>query len=309
MDSELTSLDDEVARLDHLLSGPGLEARPVTPVEMRTLLTRSCALGMPTSSVQPAAPDVPWEPEDLDAVTATADLVQEPYAPTVTVIGRTGPYAGIERDVAVLSLGMMHGLHIPEIDEPWAQRVDRLPAAVEWSARIYVRRPDEVEGELQRLSTKVRSQMSHFSEEHNLEPPRSLARQYQLVQEVDDQLTSGYTALGTRVKSWWRLAVSAPTRREALHLAQRVADLYKPKVAIEHPEAQYKLAREFIPGEPLATSAHQRRGSVVWLASAVPAATAEVGDRQGILLDDLCQVVSCAGVLYEHEARVSMIIV
>jgi AAA domain-containing protein len=288
VDSELKTLDDEIDRLDHILAGPGLEGRPVTSVEMRTLLLRSCALGLPTSSTQPAAPDVLWEPEDIAGVTAAAELVQEPYAPTVTVIGRTGPYAGTERHVAVLSVGPMHGLHIPEADEPWAQRADRLPAAVEWSARIYVRRPEEVAGELQRQTTKVRSQMTHFSEEHGLEPPRSLARQYQLVQDVDDQLTSGYTALGTRVRSWWRLAVSAPTRREALQLAQRIADLYKPKVTIEHPEAQYKLACEFIPGEPLATSAHQRRGSVLWLASAVPTATAEVGDRRGILLGETC---------------------
>ncbi|RDJ93823.1 aminotransferase class I/II-fold pyridoxal phosphate-dependent enzyme, partial [Lacticaseibacillus rhamnosus] len=46
--------------------------------------------------------------------------------------------------------------------------------------------------------------------------------------------------------------------REALERAQLLADLYKPKVVIEHPAAQYRLAREFIPGEPLATSAHQQ---------------------------------------------------
>nr|WP_083466142.1 ATP-binding protein [Kibdelosporangium sp. MJ126-NF4]CEL13573.1 FIG01036928: hypothetical protein [Kibdelosporangium sp. MJ126-NF4]CTQ99259.1 FIG01036928: hypothetical protein [Kibdelosporangium sp. MJ126-NF4] len=287
-DRELTSLGDEIARLNHVVSGSGLEGRPVTPVEMRTLLLRSCALGMPTSSNLPAAPDVAWASEDLAGITSAAELVQEPYAPTVAVIGRSGAYAAVERHVAVLSIGPMHGLHVPEVDEPWAQRADRLPAPVEWSARIYVRRPDEVASELQRQGTKVRSQMNHFSEEHGLEPPRSLARQYQLVQDVDDQLTSGFTALGTRVRSWWRLAISAPSRRDALQFAQLVTDLYKPKVTIEHPDAQYKLAREFIPGEPLATSAHQRRGSVLWLASAVPAATADVGDRRGILLGETC---------------------
>nr|WP_083466662.1 ATP-binding protein [Kibdelosporangium sp. MJ126-NF4]CEL17658.1 FIG01036928: hypothetical protein [Kibdelosporangium sp. MJ126-NF4]CTQ91115.1 FIG01036928: hypothetical protein [Kibdelosporangium sp. MJ126-NF4] len=287
-DRELTSLDDEIARLDHIVAGTGLDGVPVTAVEMRSLLLRSCALGLPASSARPAAPDVAWEPEDIAGVTAVADLVQEPYAPTVTVIGRTGPTAGIERHVAVLSIGPMHGLQVPETDEPWAQRADRLPAAVEWSARIYVRRPEEVGGELQRQTTKVRSQMTHFSDEHGLEPPRSLARQHQLVQDIDDQLTSGFTAIGTRVRSWWRLAVSAPTRRDALRLAQSLADLYKPKITIEHPEAQYKLAREFIPGEPLATSAHQRRGSVLWLAAAVPTATADVGDRRGILIGETC---------------------
>ncbi|MEU4253208.1 hypothetical protein AB0F15_38010, partial [Amycolatopsis sp. NPDC026612] len=84
------------------------------------------------------------------------------------------------------------------------------------------------------------------------------------------------------------LAVSGPTERDALRLAQQLLDLYKPKIAIEHPEAQYAMAREFIPGEPLASAAYMRRGSVVWASSAVPTATAEVGDRRGILLGETC---------------------
>ena len=61
---------------------------------------------------------------------------------------------------------------------------------------------------------------------------------------------------------------------EASHRAQQVLDVYRPKVQIEHPEAQYRYAREFIPGEPLASTAYRRRGSVTWAAAAVPAATA-----------------------------------
>jgi hypothetical protein len=182
----------------------------------------------------------------------------------------------------------MHGLQIPEIDDPWVQHSDRLAASVEWSARIYVRRPEEVQGELGRQMSKVRSQVRHYTDEHELEPPQSLARQASRVLEIDDEMTSGFTALATRVRSWWRLAVSGPTERDALRLAQQLLELYKPKVAIEHPEAQYALAREFIPGESLANSAYLRRGSVVWAAASVPTATAEVGDRRGILLGETC---------------------
>ncbi|KMS83946.1 ATPase, partial [Streptomyces regensis] len=153
---------------------------------------------------------------------------------------------------------------------------------------IYVRRPEEVAGELQRQMNKVRSQVKHYTDEHELEPPQSLARQASRVLEVDDEMTSGFTALATRVRSWWRLSVAGNTEREALKLAQQLLDLYKPKVALEHPEAQYALAREFIPGEPLASGAYLRRGSVVWAASSVPTATAEVGDRRGILLGETC---------------------
>ncbi|WP_414635743.1 ATP-binding protein [Actinophytocola sp.] len=288
VDAELVALDSEVEHLDQVIGSAGLEGRPATAEEMSWLMHRSCSLGLPAPRNLPAVPGAAWEPEDLASFTDAADFHQEPYSPTLTVRGRTGSNAGVTRHVAVLTVGLMHGLQIPEVDDPWVQRSDRLPASVEWSARIYVRRPEEVSGELQRQMNKVRSQVKHYTDEHELEPPQSLARQASRVLEIDDEMTSGFTQLATRVRSWWRLAVSGPTERDALRLAQQLLDLYKPKVAIEHPEAQYAMAREFIPGEPLASSAYLRRGSVVWAASAVPTATAEVGDRRGILLGETC---------------------
>ncbi|MCP2249644.1 AAA-like domain-containing protein [Lentzea aerocolonigenes] len=286
VDAELVALDSEVEHLDQVIGSAGLEGRPATAEEMSWLMHRSCSLGLPAPRNLPAVPGAAWEPEDLASFTDAADFHQEPYSPTVTVRGRTGSNAGIKRHVAVLTVGLMHGLQIPEVDDPWVQRADRLPASVEWSARIYVRKPEEVSGELSRQMSKVRSQVRHYTDEHELDPPQSLARQAGRVLEIDDEMTSGFTALGTRVRSWWRLAVSGPTEREALRLAQSLLELYKPKIAIEHPEAQYAIAREFIPGEPLSNGAYLRRGSVLWAASAVPTATAEVGDRRGILLGE-----------------------
>ncbi|MGB8962105.1 MAG: ATP-binding protein [Pseudonocardiaceae bacterium] len=288
VDAELVAIDAEVEHLDGVVGVAGLEGRPVTAGEMSWLMHRSCSLGLPAPRNLPAAPGATWEPEDLASFTDAADFHTEPYAPTLTVRGRTGSNAGIDRHVVVLTVGQMHGLRIPEIDDPWVQRSDRLPAGVEWSARIYVRRPEEVAGELARQMNKVRSQVRHYTDEHDLEPPQSLVRQASRVLEIDDEMTSGFTALGTRVRSWWRVAVSGSTERDALRLAQQLLDLYKPKIAIEHPESQYALAREFIPGEPLSSGAYLRRGSVIWAASAVPTATADVGDRRGILLGETC---------------------
>lgn len=288
VDAELLAIDSEVEHLDQVIGSAGLEGRAVTAEEMSWLMHRSCSLGLPAPRNLPAVPGAAWEPEDLASFTDAADFHQDPYSPTVTVRGRTGSNAGMTRHVAVLTVGQMHGLQIPEIDDPWVQHSDRLAASVEWSARIYVRRPEDVQGELARQMNKVRSQVRHYTDEHELEPPQSLARQASRVLEIDDEMTSGFTALATRVRSWWRLSVSGPTERDALRMAQQLLELYKPKVAIEHPEAQYALAREFIPGEPLASSAYLRRGSVVWAAAAVPTATAEVGDRRGILLGETC---------------------
>ncbi len=287
--AELAALGSEVGHLDELVAGSGLDAVPASTDDLAWLLRRSCALGLPAPRTLAAAPRgvARWETEDLAAFTDGVDLHQEPYAPTVQVVGRIRSQT-VRRHVAVLSVGLMEGLRIPEVDDPWMQHSDRLPFPVEWSARMYIRRPEEVAGELQRQMGKVRSQIRHYTHDHDMDPPMSLARQAERVLEVEDELTTGLTQLNTRLYGWWRVAVSGKDEAEAVSRAQQVLDVYRPKVLMEHPEAQYKYAREFIPGEPLASTAYRRRGSVTWAAAAVPAATASVGDRRGIMIGETC---------------------
>ena len=287
--AELAALSSEVRHLDHLVAGSGLDAVPAGSDDVAWLMHRSCALGLPAPRSLTVVPGSAnrWETEDLAAFTDGVDMYQEPYAPTVRVVGRIRSQA-VSRNVAVLSLGLMDGLRIPEIDDPWMQHSDRLPFPVEWSARVYIRKPEEVAGELQRQMGKVRSQIRHYTHDHDLDPPMSLARQADRVLEIEDELTTGLTQLNTRLYGWWRIAVAGKDEAEAITRAQQVLDLYSPKVQVEHPEAQYRYAREFIPGEPLASTAYRRRGSVTWAASAVPAATASVGDRRGIMIGETC---------------------
>ena len=285
--AELSALASEVGHLDELVAGSGLDAVPATGDDVAWLMHRSCSLGLPAPRTIAATNGSRWETEDLAAFTDGVDMFQEPYAPTVRVVGRLRS-STVQRNVAVLTVGLMEGLRIPEVDDPWMQHSDRLPFPVEWSARIYVRRPEEVTGELQRQMGKVRSQIRHYTHDHDLDPPMSLARQADRVLEVEDELTSGLTQLNTRLYGWWRVAVSGRDEAEAVSRAQQVLEIYRPKVQIEHPEAQYRYAREFIPGEPLASTAYRRRGSVMWAAAAVPAATASVGDRRGIMLGETC---------------------
>jgi hypothetical protein len=287
--AEVAALSSEVGHLDSLVAGSGLDAVPASSDDIAWLMHRSCALGLPaprTLSVVPGGSHR-WETEDLAAFTDGVEMHQEPYAPTVRVVGRLRAQT-VSRNVAVLSVGLMEGLRIPEVDDPWMQHSDRLPFPVEWSARMYIRRPEDVAGELQRQMGKVRSQIRHYTHDHDLDPPMSLARQADRVLEVEDELTSGLTQLNTRLYGWWRIAVSGKDEAEAIGRAQQVLDVYRPKVQVEHPEAQYRYAREFIPGEPLASTAYRRRGSVTWAASAVPAATASVGDRRGIMIGETC---------------------
>ncbi|MGD9985795.1 ATP-binding protein [Pseudonocardia sp.] len=287
--AELAALESEVNHLDVLVSGAGLDAVPATAEDIAWLMHRSVALGLPAPRTLAAVPEGTgrWETEDLAAFTDGVSISQEPYAPTVEVIGRLRSQT-VRRNVAVLSLGLMEGLRIPEVDDPWMQHSDRLPFPVEWSARMYIRRPEDVTGELQRQMGKVRSQIRHYTHDHDLEPPMSLARQADRVLEVEDEVTSGLTQLNTRLYGWWRVAVAGRDEAEAVQRAQQVLEIYRPKVQIEHPEAQYRYAREFVPGEPLASTAYRRRGSVTWAAAAVPAATASVGDRRGIMIGETC---------------------
>ena len=285
--AELSALASEVGHLDELVAGSGLDAVPATGDDVAWLMHRSCSLGLPAPRTIAPTNSSRWEAEDLATFTDGVDMFQEPYAPTVRVVGRLRS-ATVQRNVAVLTVGLMDSLRIPEVDDPWMQHSDRLPFPVEWSARVYVRRPEEVTGELQRQMGKVRSQIRHYTHDHDLDPPMSLARQADRVLEVEDELTSGLTQLNTRLYGWWRVAVSGRDEAEAVSRAQQVLEIYRPKVQVEHPEAQYRYAREFIPGEPLASTAYRRRGSVMWAAAAVPAATASVGDRRGIMLGETC---------------------
>jgi hypothetical protein len=291
VEAELNALHSEVRHIDDIVASTGLDAIPATADDIAWLMHRSCALGLPaprTLTMMGGGPGpARWETEDLAAFTDGVELSQEPYAPTVRVTGRLRSQT-VTRHVAVLSLGLMDGLRIPEIDDPWMQHSDRLAFPVEWSARMYIRRPEEVTGELQRQMGKVRSQIRHYTHDHDLDPPMSLARQADRVLEIEDELSGGLTQANTRLYGWWRIAVSGRDENEAVARAQQVLELYRPKVAIEHPEAQYRYAREFIPGEPLASTAYRRRGSVTWAAAGVPAATAAVGDRRGIMLGETC---------------------
>ena len=131
VDAELVALDSEVEHLDQVIGSAGLEGRPVHAEEMSWLMHRSCSLGLPAPRNMPAVPGAAWEPEDLASFTDAADYYADPYAPTVTVRGRTGSNAGVSRHLAMLTVGQMHGLQIPEVDDPWIQHADRLPAAVE----------------------------------------------------------------------------------------------------------------------------------------------------------------------------------
>jgi len=279
---ERAALQAKLDETDALMSGPGIEAIPAVGNDMAWLLARSFALGCPVPQ-QDTVEEVTWTKEDLDEFAGAVDWTAEPLALSTRVESTMGD-ARLVRHVVVLTVGRMGELFIPEKEEPWIAKTDKLRFPVEWSFRIDVRRPEDTSREMNKLSDRIVSQIDHYVKDHDKEPPRQLSRQAARASEVEDEMRSGFDGLRTRMRGWFRIAVSGPTEEEALARATAVQNLYKPNIRIEREFDQYRLAREFVPGEPLANSGHTRRMPVLKFASGVPAATAEVGDKRGVLL-------------------------
>ncbi|MFF5265207.1 ATP-binding protein [Actinomadura viridis] len=286
-------LDNQVQELSDLVAGAGLAAVPATARQMEWLMHRSCSLGLPPPlplADQPAP--VPhalagheptcWESGDLEEFTGRARWACEPFDRTVTVTGISPDGTPITRHVAVLTLGAMAPLDIPE-STPWLQRTDALPFEVEWSITFEVRRAAEVTREMRDKIARRRNQLRHY-QEHDLEPPLELEEQTEESRRIEDEQQHGFGGVRSRIRGWFRLAVVGETRAEALARAAQVAELYEPAITVIHPADQYRLAREFIPGERLANLAHCRRMPVTMLVAGMPQATSRIGDPGGFFI-------------------------
>ena len=142
----------------------------------------------------------------------------------------------------------------------------------------------------------IRSQQLDYAE-HGMDAPPELERLAQRALVLGDEMTTGLPVDSSRVHGWHRLAVSGATREECLERARRVIQLYQRelRVSLQHPKGQEALAREFIPGEPLANTGYLRRMPVKLLAAALPQAASTVGDRRGDLIGRTAGHVPPAG--------------
>lgn len=281
VDREMKALQARLSQLDHVVGGPGLAASPATPEQMDWLLARSFALGCPVPVPDPSAPTSrELDADEIAGFASTASWSADPLSP-VTKITTSVNDRQVTRYVCVLTVGRTADLSIPEKDSPWMAKTDQLGFPVEWSARIDLRPPEAVSKEMNRLSLRVDGQQSHWVDDHGKRPPKQLNRQAARIADIEDEMRSGFTGLSTRTKGWYRIAVSGQSVDEALARAEEVRTLYNPQITIVREMGQYQLAREFIPGEPLASTAHSRKFPVMKVAAGLPAITSEVGDKRG----------------------------
>jgi hypothetical protein len=271
-----------VEQFDEVLGAFGMRGRRVSSRELEWLLYRSVALCMaPPGDLSPVN-DGHWERGDLLALTEQIERYRAPYGSTVKLVNRL---TGEERHVAVLTVGRMEPLDIPERHEPWLHFHERLPWAMELSSRVDVLGPGDAFRNLEHRLRMIRSQQVDYHD-HGMDAPPELERLAQRALVVGDEMTTGLPLDASRVHGWHRIAVGGRTREECLERARRVIKTYSRdmRIALQHPKNQDWLAREFIPGEPVANTGYVRRMPVRLFSAALPQAASTVGDRRGDLI-------------------------
>lgn len=275
VDTTLAVLAEQINQITEALAGPGLGARPATTAEMLWLIYRSVALGL---TPQPyLLGDVP--PDDVSEFADAVEPCRGRYSSTTQLTDRR---TGQSVHVAVLTLGRMEPLNIPQIHEPWAHIAAQVGFDVEWSSRVVVLGPADARAGIHPQLLKIRSQQQDYAD-HDLDEPRELERLAQRGLEIEDQMDTALAADATRVHGYHRMAVYGDTADECLARARELTRLYADaaKAQLVHTRGQYHLLREFIPGEDPVDVGHLRRQPVKMFAAAVPQATAAVGDNRG----------------------------
>ncbi|WP_328651856.1 ATP-binding protein [Micromonospora sp. NBC_00330] len=281
-DGERRKLGRTVEQFDEVLGAFGMRGRRVTAQELEWLLYRSVALCMsPPSTLSPVT-DGRWERGDLLAMTEQVERYRTPYGSTVKLVNRM---TGEERHVAVLAVGRMEPLEIPERHEPWLHFHERLPWPMEISTRVDILGSGDSFRNLEHRLRMIRSQQLDYAE-HGIDAPPELERLAKRALVIGDEMTTGLPVDSARAHGWHRIAVGGRTREECLERARRLIQLYSRelRISLQHPKNQDWLAREFIPGEPIANTGYVRRMPVPLLAAALPQAASNVGDRRGDLI-------------------------
>ena len=281
-DGERRKLGRTVEQFDEVLNAFGMRGRRVTPKELEWLLFRSVALCMaPPGPLSPVTHGQ-WDSGDLLALTEQVERYRTPYGSTVKLVNRM---SGEERHVAVLSVGRMEPLEIPEKHEPWMHFHERLPWPMELSSRIDILGSNSSFKNLEHRLRMIRSQQMDYAE-HGIDAPPELERLAKRALVIGDEMTTGLPVESARAHGWHRIAVGGRTREECLERARRLIQLYSRelRISLQHPKNQDQLAREFIPGEPIANTGYVRRMPVKLLAAALPQAASTVGDRRGDLI-------------------------
>lgn len=293
-EAETEELRTKLEKIAQALSMPGLDAYAANSREMDWLLRKSFGLGCtlnPASMVEDDVRDEAQMSTFARQVAWSVDPLADSVEVTSTQEARTQ-----RRRTVVMTLTGLPDLMIPEEDEPWIARADRLGFPVEWSIHYTMETASETKKKMVKLADRVRSQTRHYTVDHNIDPPRQLARQGQRVSEIEDEMRST-NGLTTRVVAHVRAAVSADTEKEAMRRAEKLEQHYGSRASWARMLGQYPMAKEFVPMESPADDGAVRRMSIRKLAAGVPNAATEWGDRDGVSVGTVTGMSKQAAIL------------
>lgn len=286
---ERTRLEAKVARVAEIVSVAGLDAHAATTADMEWLMHRSVALGLPAPAALSAASAENWDADDLHTFTDPVRVHRARFSPVTKITAQRGR-STITRYVAVLTMGRMDPIKIAEPGgiDPWMQHSDRLGFPVEWCSTFDVIDGTTAKAQVNKSLLTVRDMQLSYRK-HDLDEPLTLARQAERARQIEDDMTVGDSVSATRATGWHRIAVAGATEEECLNRVRAVQDSFSHlHMDVVHPNHQYDLLREFIPGEPLATTAYKRHMPMRYLAAGLPQVTSNVGDRRGPYLGYTC---------------------
>ncbi|MGF1662547.1 MAG: ATP-binding protein [Kineosporiaceae bacterium] len=276
-------VEADLVRLDTVLATPGLDAVRATQAELEWLIHRSLGLGLPEPRTTVDGLAVPVEPTDVGLFTGTLDVDPCPGRPWVRMVARPQRGAGaIERYLAVLTVGRMEDLQIPQVHLPWMAYADSLPFPVEWSARVRILSGAQAAGAMRSRIDQVVDQEQQYTATPSVEVPPALRRTGAQARATADEISDGGAHAVARVDGRFHLALVAGTPEELEDRVNTAVNRYRDyRIELHRDPDQYGGHREFVPGEPAASPAHRRRGKTLFLAAALPHVSSTVGTRDG----------------------------
>jgi hypothetical protein len=285
---ELTKLHTQLQMVDEIVGRPGLMGRRAQSIEVEYLMHRSVALGLPEPvSLSAAEGNRHWFASDMGEFAESVSYEHDPFQPTTIVRARRGDTV-VEKHVAVLTVGRIESIDVPAGRfSPWMQATDLLPFPVEWMCTIDLLDGETARGKVNKSLLQIRDLQNSYAE-HGLDEPLDLERKAQRAREIDEDLTDGDEVESGRAHGWFRIAVTANSQEACLTRTRDIIEAYKPlRIAIQHPHGpgamanQLALLREFIPGEPLSSTAYRRELPLLAAAAGMPTVSAQIGDRRG----------------------------
>jgi hypothetical protein len=249
----------------------GLDAEPATEHAIAWAVTRSLTLGLNP----PGRVDLLTHPEHVLALSELVDWYKDPYGRVLNVAHRHTTESAY---TAVLTVGRMEPLTIPEVHDPWLHAAEAFPG-VEISARGRIIADDP---QLRRHLLLVRGQQADY-EEHQLDQPHELERVAEQARRIADEIATGTPDQACRAQLRIRLAVSGRTVEECLERVAALKRHYRTELRMQlvHARDQAAVARGFCPGERDLPNGYVRYMNMPLLAGALPQANLEVGDGAG----------------------------